>query len=315
MLFAGMPPGAVAIPGCPAARFWPPCCISSSCLLTLASRDFNSSTESCSDCTWPESWSILPPLSAFTPCIRFCKSATAAFILLTLSELCSIRFRMTPMFMSIDCCMRATWSCSACTCVCSWIMSLLAPEAGRPMPSTIAAIAIQGRVLRFRIESSVWLLRHEGSGGRAGPSPCGPPIRSLRLIDEVGPPVLLPTGFRAFRAERLFLAVADRTDAVGWYSHRHQRLFGGVCAIVAQRQVVLGGTAFVAVPFDGETNVRVLLQELRIGLQHTLILLRDVVAVVLEEDILHILREHLRLGPVALLWRRRRGSGVHCKAS
>ena len=52
---AGVAPGAAVMPGWPAGRFCPPCCMSSSCLLTFASRDFSSSTESCSDCTWLES--------------------------------------------------------------------------------------------------------------------------------------------------------------------------------------------------------------------------------------------------------------------
>jgi len=59
------------------------------------------------------------------------KVSTLDDILLMLSVVCSTRFFITPMRSSNDCCMRAICSCSACTCVCNWIMSLLAANAGR----------------------------------------------------------------------------------------------------------------------------------------------------------------------------------------
>ena len=88
----------------------------------------------------------------------------------------------------------------------------------------------------------------------------------LSLIHEVRPPVLRPAGFGAFGAERLFLAVADGANAIRRNAQRDQRLLGGVGAIVAQRQVVLGRAALVAVALDGELDVGMLLQEARIGL-------------------------------------------------
>ena len=62
-----------------------------------------------------------------------------------------------------------------------------------------------------------------------------------------------------------------------------------VGAVVAQRQVVLGRAALVAVSFDGELHVGMLLQEARVRLQDLLILSGDIVAVVVEEHVLHVL--------------------------
>src|SRR5437868_15111889 len=105
--------------------------MSLSCLLKLFIRAFTSSTESCSDCTWLETWSSRPAASAFCCCKLLFSVSTLTDILLTLSVVCSTRFFITPMRSSNDCCIRAICSCSACTCVCSWIMSLLAAKPGR----------------------------------------------------------------------------------------------------------------------------------------------------------------------------------------
>ena len=47
----------------------------------------------------------------------------------------------------------------------------------------------------------------------------------LSLIHEVCAPVLRPASFGTLGTERLFLAVADRPNAVRRDSQRHQRLF------------------------------------------------------------------------------------------
>src|SRR3974377_1741012 len=134
-----------------------------------------------------------------------------------------------------------------------------------------------------------------------------PPRRStalLLLVNEMPAAVLLPARFVAFRAERPFLAVADGADAVAGNTQLHQRLLGSVRAVVSERQIVLGGTTLVAVSLDGERHFGMLLQEVRIRLQNLLILRLNVVAVVGEEHVLHVLREQ---HCVALVggWRRR----------
>src|SRR5664279_1188606 len=134
-------------------------------------------------------------------------------------------------------------------------------------------------------------------GLRPGPTPV-PPLRGgltdelpLLRINEVGAAVLLPASFGALAAGRFFLAVADGTDARRRDSLLDQCLLGGIGAILAQRQVVLDGSALVAVALDDESHARMLLQELRIRIDDGFGLWRDFVAVVGEEYVLHVLRE------------------------
>src|ERR1035437_2996316 len=133
-------------------------------------------------------------------------------------------------------------------------------------------------------------------------------IAPLLLINEVGAAVLLPARLVAFRAERFFLAVADRAYAVGRNPELRQSLLGFVGTIVAQRQVVFGRTAFVAVALDGELHALVLLQKTRIRLYNLLILRRNIIAVVVVEHILHVRRKQLRIAVVGGLLRRWRRS-------
>src|SRR5271165_3704495 len=134
-----------------------------------------------------------------------------------------------------------------------------------------------------------------------------PPCRSTArlLVHEMSAAVLLPARLGTLCAERFFLAVADGADTVAGNAQLHQSLFGCVRPVVAERQVVLGGAALVAVPLDCELDIGVLLQKAGVRLQCLLILWLDVVAVVGEEDILHVLREQLRFTLVrGLHWRR-----------
>src|ERR1019366_4515528 len=61
-------------------------------------------------------------------------------------------------------------------------------------------------------------------------------------------------------------------------------------------EVVFGGAALVAVPLDGDVNVGMLLQEPRIALQRCLIGCAHIVLVVIEVNVLHVLREEFLLG-------------------
>jgi hypothetical protein len=74
--------------------FWMFCncaCISWIDLSSLAMRDFNSSTESLSACTWPEAVSSLPLAASFWAAIFCCRAVTVADIWLALSAVCSAR--------------------------------------------------------------------------------------------------------------------------------------------------------------------------------------------------------------------------------
>ena len=57
--------------------------------------------------------------------------------------------------------------------------------------------------------------------------------RSLLLIHQVTAAVLLPAGFVAFSAERLFFAIADRLDAAGVDAGCSQSVLHGTGALIA----------------------------------------------------------------------------------
>ena len=72
--------------------------------------------------------------------------------------------------------------------------------------------------------------------------------------------------------EREFLAVADRLDAVGRDAERDEVVARGDRPPLAERQIVLGGAALVAVALDGDLPGRVPAQDVRIVLQYLLTL-------------------------------------------
>src|ERR1700758_5198402 len=123
--------------------------------------------------------------------------------------------------------------------------------------------------------------------------------------------ILLPASFVAFGAERFFLAVADRLDAAGADAERGQGALDGARTLIAQRQVVLGGTALVAVSFNREVHVRMLREELRVGLDRGLLVAANVGLVVVKVDVLHVLVEQVLIGHVRRWrrWRWRLGHG------
>src|SRR5450755_896477 len=127
----------------------------------------------------------------------------------------------------------------------------------------------------------------------------------LLLINEVPAPVLLPARFVAFRAERLFLAVADRLDAVRAYAGSDQSALHCAGSLVAQCDVVFGGAALVAVPLNSEVHVGMSVQELHVGRQGTLLIAADIRLVIVEINVLHILAEQFLVGRRRLGWRRR----------
>jgi hypothetical protein len=120
--------------------------------------------------------------------------------------------------------------------------------------------------------------------------------------DEMCSAVLLPALFVALRASRLFLAVADGTDARGRDAQLHKCVLCGRGAIVAEREIVLGRSAFVAMTLDGEVNVGMLLQVIGIRLQNGLVARAHSVRVIIEVNVLHILRKRLFFGEADFRW-------------
>src|ERR1039458_8637902 len=86
-------------------------------------RDFNSSTESFSDCTWPETESSFPLPASLCAAIFCCSAFTVAVIWVALSAVCCARFCKTPNRASSVDCTRCIISSSCCTWVCSSMIS------------------------------------------------------------------------------------------------------------------------------------------------------------------------------------------------
>src|SRR5208337_271838 len=99
--------------------------------------------------------------------------------------------------------------------------------------------------------------------------------------------------FVGLGAERLFLAIADGLDPTASNSSLDERVLNCVRTIGAQGQVIFGRAALVAVSFDRDVDVGMLLQELCIALQRALLVRAHIVLVVIEVNVLHILREEL----------------------
>src|ERR1700730_16726287 len=129
----------------------------------------------------------------------------------------------------------------------------------------------------------------------------------LLLVNEMAPAILLPARFVGLSAEGFLLAVADRFDAADWHSGLGQRSFHRNCALVAQSEVVLRGSAFVAVTFNREIHVGVLTEELSVSLDRTLLVATNVGLVVVEVNILDARREQIffRRRRTSSGWRRR----------
>jgi hypothetical protein len=106
--------------------------------------------------------------------------------------------------------------------------------------------------------------------------------------------VLLPAGFVGFGAEGLFLAPTDGVDAIGGNAEADKIFLDGIGAALSECKVVFGGTALVAVAFNGEALVRIALQEVGgflksdagIGTNISLVVVEVGVAYFFEEEFL-----------------------------
>ena len=116
--------------------------------------------------------------------------------------------------------------------------------------------------------------------------------------------VFLPAGFVALHAEWLFFTVADSADAVCANAERNQVLLDGGSATIAEREVVFGRAALIAVAFNDDFDLRIIAQEVgglgercaRVG--------TDIGFIEIKVGVLHFLQKHLVEGFVA----RRRSS-------
>src|SRR5712692_7763206 len=116
---------------------------------------------------------------------------------------------------------------------------------------------------RAVVRLGVWGRNVRACLPQAGCAPTRRMRRCCELLgaDEVAATILLPAGFVALRAEGLFLAETDGADAVGGDAQGDEILLDRTGATIAEREVVFGGTALVAMAFDGHAKLRVIAQE------------------------------------------------------
>src|SRR5436309_9930638 len=90
-----------------------------------------------------------------------------------------------------------------------------------------------------------------------GPPPSRPTVYGLPVNRELRAPVLLVAGLSRLGAELLLFPEAHNADTRSRNAGIHQRSLGGVRAILAQRQVVLGRATLVAVAANHDLYVLV----------------------------------------------------------
>src|SRR5579885_313223 len=115
--------------------------------------------------------------------------------------------------------------------------------------------------------------------------------------------VLLPALLAVLGAERFFFSVADGLHAICRNPCSHKRVLDRTGAVIAQGEIVFGGSALVAVSFNRERDVRMLLQECGVSLNGRLLISANIRLVVIKVDVLNVLREHLLVSHRRLCWR------------
>src|SRR5208337_3846052 len=136
--------------------------------------------------------------------------------------------------------------------------------------------------------------------------------RRLLGLDEVAATVFLPAGLVGFHAEGLFLAIADRGEAVGRNAQADEILLDGVGAAIAESQVVFSGAAFVAMALDGDAELRIVAEEVGGLTEGILGVGANISLVVIEVGVTHFLKEEFVQGGLGSLddrRRRRNGDG------
>ena len=93
-----------------------------------------------------------------------------------------------------------------------------------------------------------------------------------------------PAAFVGRHAQRTLFAVRDELHAVGVDTLRDQVLAHGVRTTIAESKVVFTGAALIAVTFDGQRTVRVLVEPLRLRTEAGLVFSVEVITVEVELD-------------------------------
>src|SRR5258708_17287193 len=102
---------------------------------------------------------------------------------------------------------------------------------------------------------------------------------------EVIAPVLLPAAFVVVLAKWKLFGVADRRHSALVDSERCQVILAGLCALGAQRDIVLLRSALIAITLDLHPGLRMRLEPACVGLQHGTVLITDGVIVVPEMNV------------------------------
>src|SRR5207249_10177770 len=137
---------------------------------------------------------------------------------------------------------------------------------------------------------------------------------SPRAQKENSPAVFRPPSSGRFCADPALPPKAHARYTLGRYAIRDQVVAGGARATLAEGEIVLDGTALVAVPLDQHEHRRALLEPLGVRLEDPRVAGPDGVLVEVEVDRLHrgAPCELVRAGPGRLGWRglrRRRWCG------
>ena len=106
-----------------------------------------------------------------------------------------------------------------------------------------------------------------------------PPLEPRLLlfrVHQVPAPVLLPTLFIVFGAERFLFPVAHRFHSICRNSRRDQSVFHRTGTIITKCKVVFSRPTLVAVSFNREADIGMLLQEARVSLDRGLIAGADI---------------------------------------
>jgi len=125
--------------------------------------------------------------------------------------------------------------------------------------------------------------------------------------------VLLPASFIALGAEWFFLAEADRLHPAGVHAGRDEGILDGVGALVAERDVVLGRAALVAVALNGDVHAGVLAQEAGVCGYDCLLIAAKISLVIVKVNVFDSLIKEVFFRD-GRLWRRRRWRLGHGKA-
>ncbi len=114
----------------------------------------------------------------------------------------------------------------------------------------------------------------------------------LRCGRDVGAAVALPAVFGLIGADRAFLAVANQAQLSRRDAHRHKELLRGARAAVAERQIVLLGTALIRVAFDQQFLVGIIGQDVPdhgdISLQNGGCIVADGRLIVIEQGVVQM---------------------------